>query len=169
MHHRTIQINHQPDATIFQFIILIFIYSSTRFGPSPAHHQELNDCSSILVLPLYLGDSRAVFVVVPAGRTMITARLSPRYEGKTRGCYCSYWAPDDGRENAKTYWAVNKRQDNKLENFCIWLVIYLNFWIMFAEILEDSSAPSKPSTYTRQHQTKMHLHRHISVLQEEFE
>jgi len=23
-------------------------------------------------------------------------------------------------------WAVNKRQDNKLENCCIWLVIYLN-------------------------------------------
>ena len=28
MHHRTIQINHQPDATIFQLIILTFIYSS---------------------------------------------------------------------------------------------------------------------------------------------
>jgi len=25
VHHRTIQINHQPDATIFQFIILTFI------------------------------------------------------------------------------------------------------------------------------------------------
>ena len=43
-----IQINHQPDATIFQFIILTFIYSSTGFGRSPAHHQELNDCSSSL-------------------------------------------------------------------------------------------------------------------------
>ena len=32
VHHRTIQINHQPDATIFQFIILTFIYSSTCFG-----------------------------------------------------------------------------------------------------------------------------------------
>jgi hypothetical protein len=32
MHHRTIQINHQPDATIFQFIILTFVYSSTCFG-----------------------------------------------------------------------------------------------------------------------------------------
>jgi hypothetical protein len=42
MHHRTIQINHQPDATIFQFIILTFIYSSICFGRSPAHHQELN-------------------------------------------------------------------------------------------------------------------------------
>jgi hypothetical protein len=48
MHHRTIQINHQPDATFFQSIILTFIYSSTCFGRSPAHHQELNACSSSL-------------------------------------------------------------------------------------------------------------------------
>jgi hypothetical protein len=41
VHHRTIQINHQPDATNFQFIILNFIYSSTCFGRSPAHYQEL--------------------------------------------------------------------------------------------------------------------------------
>ena len=43
-----IQIDHQPDATIFQFIILTFIYSSTCLGRSPAHHQELNNCSSSL-------------------------------------------------------------------------------------------------------------------------
>jgi len=48
MHHRTIQINHQPDATIFQFIILTFVYSPTCFGRFPAHHQELNDCSGSL-------------------------------------------------------------------------------------------------------------------------
>jgi hypothetical protein len=48
MHHHTIQINHQPDATIFQFIILTFIYSSTCFGHFPTHHQELNDCSGSL-------------------------------------------------------------------------------------------------------------------------
>jgi hypothetical protein len=42
------QINHQPVATIFQFIILTFIYSSTCFGRFPAHHQELNDCSGSL-------------------------------------------------------------------------------------------------------------------------
>jgi hypothetical protein len=57
-----------------------------------------------LVLPSYRSDSRAVFVVGPTGRlagsTTKTARLSPRYEGKTRGCHCSHWAPDDGRENA---------------------------------------------------------------------
>jgi hypothetical protein len=44
----------------FQFIILAFIYSSTCFGRSPAHHQELNDCSSSLWFYLRL--------VVIAGR-----------------------------------------------------------------------------------------------------
>jgi hypothetical protein len=33
--------NDQPDATMFQFIILTFVYSSTCFGRFPAHHQEL--------------------------------------------------------------------------------------------------------------------------------
>jgi hypothetical protein len=84
-----IQINHQPDATIFQFIILTFVYSSTRFGRFPAHHQELNDCSGSL------------WFYRPAGPTTNTARLSPRYEDKTRGCHCSHWALDDGRENAR--------------------------------------------------------------------
>jgi hypothetical protein len=45
---RKIQINHQPDATVFQSTILTFIYSSTRFGRFPAYHQELNDCSDSL-------------------------------------------------------------------------------------------------------------------------
>jgi hypothetical protein len=48
VHRRTIQINHQPEATIFQFIILKFVYISTGFGRVPAHHQELNDCSGSL-------------------------------------------------------------------------------------------------------------------------
>jgi hypothetical protein len=43
--HRTIEINRQPDTTVFQFIILTFVYSSTRFGHFSSHHQELNDCS----------------------------------------------------------------------------------------------------------------------------
>jgi hypothetical protein len=41
------QKNHQPDATIFQFIILTFVYSSTCFGRFCARHQ-LNDCSGSL-------------------------------------------------------------------------------------------------------------------------
>jgi hypothetical protein len=48
VHHHTIQINHQPNATIFQFIILTFVYSSACFKRFPAHHQERNDCSGSL-------------------------------------------------------------------------------------------------------------------------
>ena len=57
-----------------------------------------------LLLLSYCGDSRAVFVVrlvMITSPTMSTAQLSPRYEGKTRGCHCNHWAPDDGRENAR--------------------------------------------------------------------
>jgi len=35
-----------------------------------------------------------------------------------------------GGKTHETCWAVNKRQDNKLGNRCIWLVIYLNFTVM---------------------------------------
>jgi hypothetical protein len=69
VHHRTIQINHKPDATIFQFIILSFVYSSTCFGRFTAHHQELNDCSSSLWFYLRIVVTVVVLVVVgPAGR-----------------------------------------------------------------------------------------------------
>ena len=37
MHHRTIQINHQPDATIFQFIIL----TAARMGKGRGVHRVL--------------------------------------------------------------------------------------------------------------------------------
>ena len=70
VHHHTIQINNQPDATIFQFIILTFIYSSTCFGRFPAHHQELNDCSGSLWFYLRIvGIVVLLFVVGPAGPT----------------------------------------------------------------------------------------------------
>jgi len=64
-HLTFIQINYQPDATVFQFIILTFIYSSTCFGRVRGRAGQ------------------------PAGPTTNTARLSPRYEGKTTGCQCS--------------------------------------------------------------------------------
>ena len=113
VHHRTIQINHQPDAPIFQLIILTFIYSSTCFGRFPAHHQQLNDCS--VSLWFYL---RIVVIVVlcswsgrPEAATAVIELLMMC--GKT----------------PETCWAVNKRQDNKLENCCIWLVIFFEILI----------------------------------------
>ena len=44
--HRTIQINHQSDATVFQFIILTFVYSSICFHSvgslSGLHYEPFN-------------------------------------------------------------------------------------------------------------------------------
>ena len=36
-----------------------------------------------------------------------------------------------GGKTPETCCAVNKRQNNKLENCCIWLVIYLNYTMMY--------------------------------------
>jgi hypothetical protein len=44
----------EEDATIFQFTILTFIYSSTCFARFPAHHQELDDCSGSLWFYLHI-------------------------------------------------------------------------------------------------------------------
>jgi hypothetical protein len=88
----TFKSNHQPDATIFQFIILTFVYSSTRFGRFFAHHQELNDCSGSLwfYLRIVVTAMLCSWSGRPASPTTNTARLSPRFEGKTRGCHCSH-------------------------------------------------------------------------------
>ena len=108
-----IQINHQPDATVFQFIILTFIYSSTCFGPFPAHHQELNDCSGRQpARPRTQHDCHHDAKVKPEAATAVIKHLMM------------------GGKTPETCWAVNKRQDNKLENCCIWLVIYLNCTMM---------------------------------------
>jgi len=81
VHHRTIQINHQPDVKIFQFIILRFVYSSTYFGRFPAHHQELNDYSGSLWVYLRIVVTVVLlFVVGPAGRPRPTGSLHSMYQ-----------------------------------------------------------------------------------------
>ena len=71
-----------------------------------------------LVLPSYRGDSRAQHdyhhdaKVKPETATAVIELLMM------------------GGKTAKTCWAVNKRQDNKLGNCCIWLMIYLNCTMM---------------------------------------
>jgi hypothetical protein len=75
VHHRTIQINHQPNATVFQFIILTFIYSLTGFGRFPAHHQERNDCSGSLWFYL-----RIVLIIVLCSWSGRPARLRTQHD-----------------------------------------------------------------------------------------
>ena len=134
MHHRTIQINHQPDATIFQFIILTFVYSSTCFGAfsRPSSGAQWLQWQP-LVLPSYRGDSRAVFVVGPASRP---ARPRTRHDChhdtkvKPEAATAVIELLMMGGKTPETCWAVNKRRDNKLKNCCIRLVIYLNCTMM---------------------------------------
>jgi hypothetical protein len=143
VHHRTIKINHQPDATIFHFIILTFIYSSTCFGHSPAHHQELNDCSSSL--RFYL---RIVVVAVLCSWSGRPARPQTQHgyhhdtTVKPEAATAVIQLLMMGGRTPKTCWAVNKCRDNKLENCCIWLVIYLNHWLAVSYYMWSSDGMS---------------------------
>jgi protein-S-isoprenylcysteine O-methyltransferase Ste14 len=124
VHHCTIQINHPPDATIFQFIILMFVYSSTCFGHFPAHHQELNDCSGSLWFYLR--------IVVTAVLCLWLGWLARPWT--QHGCHHDTKTKPEaataviellmmGGKMPETYWAVNKFQDNKLKNCFIRLLI----------------------------------------------
>ena len=126
MHHSTIQINQQPDATIFQFIILTFLYSSTCFGRFPAHHQEL-DCSGSLWFYL-----RIVVIAVLCSWSGRPARPRTQHgyhhdtKVKPEAATAVVELLMMGGKTPETCWAVNKHHDNKLKNCCIRLVIYLN-------------------------------------------
>jgi hypothetical protein len=69
-----IQINHQHDAIIFQFIILMFVYRSTGFGRFSTHHQEHNDCSGSFLF--YLRIVVTVVLCSWSGRLQHTQKCS---------------------------------------------------------------------------------------------
>jgi hypothetical protein len=82
-----------------------------------------------LVLPSYRGDSRAVFVVGPAGwpawpRTQHDCHHYTKVKPEAATAVIELLMM--GGKTPETCWAVNKRQDDKLKNCCIRLVIYLN-------------------------------------------
>jgi hypothetical protein len=93
--NKLIQINYQLVATVSPAFYLTFMYSSTCFGRPHVHHQELNNCSSSLWFCRWSKVVAVLLVVVGP------ALLPPRSNGKTRGCYCSCWASNDGREDAR--------------------------------------------------------------------
>jgi hypothetical protein len=95
------------------------MYSPTCFGRPHAHHQELNNCCSSLwfyywsvVIAVLIGRGRAGSQ--PA-RPRQTALLLPRSNGKTRGCYNSCWAPEDGREDTRKIFSCTQTSSNTLE------------------------------------------------------
>jgi len=106
----TLQINHQPDAKIFQCIILTFIYSSTCFRRSPTHNQELNGCSSSLWFYLRIV---VTAVVGPVNRPDHGYHHDMKVKPEAASAVVELLIV--GGRTPETCWAVNKRQDNKLE------------------------------------------------------
>jgi hypothetical protein len=70
MHHHTIKINNQLDATVSQVYYLTFICCSTRFGCLHAHHQEFTTALTASGFTFGALVVAALLVVVwPAGQT----------------------------------------------------------------------------------------------------
>jgi hypothetical protein len=123
-----IPIKNQLDAKISQVYYLTFMYSSTCFGRPHAHHQELKNCSSNLWFYRWSVVIAVLLVVVGPVETRPrpTALLSPRSKGKTKGCYCSCWTLDDGRENARNMLSCTQTSSKKLEKIVAssWLIYW---------------------------------------------
>jgi hypothetical protein len=110
VHHRAIQTNDQPDATIFQFIILTFVYSSTCFGRFPAHHQELDDCSGSLWF--YLRIVMTVVLCSWLGRPRTQHESHHETKVKPQAATAVIKLLMMGGKTPETCLVVNKRQDN---------------------------------------------------------
>jgi len=91
------------------------MYSSACFGRPRAHHQELNKSSGSLWFYCWSVVIAVLLVVVGPAQPRPKALLSPRSNSKTRGCYCSCWAPDGGCEDAQNMLSCTQTSSNKLE------------------------------------------------------
>jgi hypothetical protein len=75
--------------TLSRAVALIIIIATAR------DKVKIKSIIFYYILPIQCTDIVKVFVLCswsgrPAGPTTNTARLSPRYEGKTRGCHSSH-------------------------------------------------------------------------------
>jgi hypothetical protein len=127
VHHLTIQINHQPDATIFQFIILTLFTAQHVSGVSPPIINS--SMTAVAAFGFYL---RIVVIVVLCSwlgrlaqpQTQHNCHHDTRVKPEAATAVIELLMM--GGKTPKTCSAVNKRQDNKPKNCCISLVIYLN-------------------------------------------
>jgi EamA domain-containing membrane protein RarD len=98
-----------------QFIILMFIYSSTCFGRFPTHHQELNNCSSTLWFYIRSVVIAMVLVVVGLARPRKQHGYHHDTKVKPEAATAVVELLMTVMKTPETCWAVNKRQDKKLE------------------------------------------------------
>jgi hypothetical protein len=105
-------------------------FSVTCFGHFPAHHQELSDRTDSLWF--YLRIVVTVVLCSWSGRPDHEQQHSSHHDTKVKpeAATAIIELLMMGGKMPETCWAVNKRQDNKLKNCCISLVIYLNCTMM---------------------------------------
>ena len=75
---------------------------------------------------LHVSWSTCCFVVGPAGPTTKQHNCHHDTKVKPKAATVVIELLMIGGKTLKTYWAVNKRHDNKLKNYCVRMVIYLN-------------------------------------------
>jgi hypothetical protein len=94
----------------------IFIWRSTCFGRHTAHHQEPKTALAASSFSYVEGCWTSSWWTLPGtlclttcrpARPRTTALLSPRSNCKTRSCYCSCRALDDGREDTRNRLSCN--------------------------------------------------------------
>jgi hypothetical protein len=85
-------------------------------------------------------------VAVGRGRARPTALLPPRSNSKTRSCYCSCWAPDNGRENVRHLFSCTQTSSNKLEK-----LLHLVGWFFFNCMMMHGLANFKSKFVLRFH------------------
>jgi len=133
---------HRPESTVSHYKCLFFWNSNkspTRYNNFPIYfpdvYLQLNMFRAFsrpssgtqwlqwqpLVLPSYRGDSRAP-------RTQHDCHHNTKVKPEPTTAIIGLLTM--GEKTPETCWAVNKREDNKLENCCIRLVIYLNCTVM---------------------------------------
>ena len=106
-------------------------FTAQHVSGAPAHHQELNDCCSSLWFHLHI-----MMIAVLCSWSGRLARPWTQHGShhdtkvKPEAATALIELLMMGGKTPETCWAVNKRQDNKLENCSIWLVIYLNCTMM---------------------------------------
>jgi hypothetical protein len=112
------QINQPTSCNSFTSSLLDVYVQLNMFRPSPRPSSGAYKCSSSLWFYRWsVVVAALLFVVWP-----VTTLRSPRYNCKTRGCYCSCKLLMMDEETPETCWPVHKRQIMNLWNCCSWLV-----------------------------------------------
>jgi len=94
------------------------MYSSTCFGRPHAHHQELNNCSSSLCY--YRWNVVISVLLVVGADQQHWYHHAPKVKPEAATAVIELLMM--GVRTPETCWAVHKRQEINLRNFCIWLV-----------------------------------------------